>query len=91
MTKTGPHQKTQYEFIAKKVNDLLKKQVKNKELGFMTFIFDVGEGGYMGYLASTRRIDALAMILEWLTKMIQGMTDEDKIELIEKIRAEAKK
>ena len=83
-----PHDKTEYEFIAKSVNDLLKKKYKGKKLGFMTFIFDMSDTGHIGFIASSRRIDSMRMIMEWLNHAIDDLSREDFVEMLEELKKE---
>ena len=85
-----PHEHTEFEFAAKAVNDLLAKRFKKRggpNVQFMTFIVDEGEGGYMGYIASVRRIDAVRVVMAWLTRMIESFDQrqlKDMLVLLEK-------
>ena len=78
-----PHDQTELEFVAKQVNDLLKRKIPNRKLVFLTFISDVGEGGYLGYISSARRIDAIRLITEWLARMLPRLTKEQRREMLE--------
>ena len=85
------HKKTEYEFIAKSVNDLLKKKYKGRKLGFMTFIFDATgetEGTHIGFIASSRRIDSLRMIMEWFSHALNDLTREQFVEMLEELKKE---
>lgn len=77
-----PHDKTEYEFAAKQVNDLLRKLFPDTNVQFMTFLMDEGEGGYIGYIASVRRIDAVRVMMEWMTVMIESFDREQIRELL---------
>ena len=77
------HDKTEYEFMAKSVNDHLARKYKGQNVGFMTFIFDYGDSGHIGFIASSRRIDSIRMITEWLAHAIPGLTRESMIEMLE--------
>lgn len=80
-----PHDRTDLEFDAKAVNDLLKKRSKRRggrKLEFFTFILDGREGGYLGYISSVRRIDAIRVITEWLGRMIPSLTVEERREML---------
>ena len=82
------HAKTEYEFIAKTLNDTLKKKYKGRNLGFMTFIFDVGETGHIGFVASSRRIDSMRMIMEWFSHALDELSREDFVEMLEELKKE---
>ena len=88
--KNRPHEKTEYEFIAKSVNDLLKKKYKGLNVGFMTFIFDQDETGtgHIGFIASSRRIDSMRMIMEWFGFALDDLSREDFIEMLEELKKE---
>lgn len=85
---TAKHDKTEYEFIAKSVNDLLKKKYKGLDLGFMTFIFNQGDDGHIGFIASSRRIDSLRLIMEWFHHALEDLSREDMIEMLEELKKE---
>ena len=78
-----PHEQTEYEFAAKAVNDLLRKRFKNRNVQFLTFVMDEGSSGYMGYIASTRRIDAIRVIFEWLERMLPSLDRTQVREMLE--------
>lgn len=82
------HEKTEYEFIAKSVNDLLKKKYKGQNLGFMTFIFDGSDKGHIGFIASSRRIDSLRLIMEWFSHALGNLTREEFVEMLEELKKE---
>lgn len=82
------HDKTEYEFIAKSVNDLLKKKYKGLDIGFMTFIFDQGETGHIGFIASSRRIDSMRLIMEWLNHALDELSREAFVEMLEELKKE---
>ena len=86
--KNRPHDKTEYEFVAKSVNDLLKKKYPGKKLGFMTFIFDQGDTGHIGFIASSRRIDSLRLIMEWFGHALDEISREDFVEMLEELKKE---
>ena len=79
---------TELEFMAKRVNDLLKKNFPNRELGYMTFVFDQSDSGYIGYLSSIRRVDAFRMITEWLEKSLDSFTRADVVEMLKEYEKE---
>lgn len=79
---------TELEFAAKRVNDLLARTLPHRELGFMTFVFDVGDGGYLGYVASPRRVDAFRMITEWLERSVNGFSRADIVEVLKEYEKE---
>lgn len=85
-----PHEQTELEFAAKAVNDLLKKRFKKRgqKRQFLTFVLDEGGEGYLGYIASVRRIDAIRVIFEWLQRMLPSLTDDQVDELLEELRKE---
>ena len=85
-----PHEATELEFAAKAVNDLLKKRFKKskRKVAFLTFVVDEGEGGYLGYIASVRRIDAVRLIMEWLTRMIDSFDVRQIHELLVELEKE---
>ena len=83
-----PHEKPQYEFAAKLVNDALRKAFPDENLHFMSFVMDEGEGGYTGFLASNRRIDSVRLIMEWLAHAIEGFDRRELLELIKELEKE---
>lgn len=85
-----PHDKTEYEFAAKRVNDLLRELFPNKEVQFLSFVIDQGPAGsgYMGYIASTRRIDAVRVIMEWLDRMVDSFDRQQLRELLIELEKE---
>lgn len=88
MMPINPHEKTQYEFAAKRVNDMLREEFPDEQLQFMSFVMDAGESGFIGYLASTRRIDAVRTIMEWLDKSISGFSRDELRELLVELEKE---
>jgi len=70
---------TELEFVAKQVNDLCKKVIPNRDLNFMTFIFDDEN---VGYISSIKRIDAFRAITEWLERSLKGFTRADVVEML---------
>lgn len=84
----APHEKTQFEFAAKLVNDALRKAFPDEKLHFMSFVMDEGEGGHIGFLASNRRIDSIRMIMEWLEYAVKGLDRRDLLELIKELEKE---
>ena len=85
-----PHDRTEYEFAAKRVNDLLREIFPNKDVQFLSFLIDAGpaDSGYMGYIASTRRIDAVRVIMEWLGRMVESFDREQLRELLVELEKE---
>ncbi len=76
------HEKPKMEFIAKRVNDMLKKEFDDDALGFFTMVYDQGDSGYLGYLSSTRRVDVIRVIMEWLERVIPNFTCDELEEII---------
>lgn len=72
---------TELEFAAKQMNDVLAKRFPNRKLEFMSFVFDYG-GGALGYVSSTRRIDAYRAITEWLHRTVKEFSRADLIEML---------
>lgn len=85
---TAPHERTQFEFAAKIVNDALRKAFPDEKLHFMSFVMDEGKEGHIGFLASNRRIDSVRLIMEWLAHAIEGFDRRDLLELIKELEKE---
>lgn len=83
-----PHEKTEFEFAAKRVNDLLREIFPDTSVQFMTFLMDEGDSGYVGYISSTRRIDAVRVIMEWLSKMIESFDRQQLREMLVELEKE---
>ncbi len=83
-----PHDKTEMEFAAKYVNDKLRERFPDDDLQFMSFVFDVGEHGHTGYVATTRRIDAVRLIMEWLEHTLVGFSRKDMAEMLTELNKE---
>lgn len=88
MPRKQPHDKTEYEFAAKRVNDLLHEIFPDKNVQFLSFVIDEGTGGYMGYIASARRIDAVRVIMEWLDRMFRSFDRKQLRELLIELEKE---
>ena len=88
MTELEKRAATELEFAAKRVNDLLSKTLPGRTLGFMTSVFDLGDGGYIGYLASARRIDAFRVITEWMERSLDGFSRSDIVEMLKEYEKE---
>jgi len=80
-----PHTATELEFAAKQVNDLLAKNFPDSDMNFLSFVMDDNS---LGYLSSTRRIDGLRLIMEWLSHQIQSIDQELFIEMLEELKRE---
>ena len=83
-----PHDQTELEFAAKRVHDLLRELYPDRDLQFLTFIVDSGSSGYIGYIASARRIDAVRLMGEWLERMLPTFSRTDLLEIIKLLEEE---
>lgn len=79
------HTKTELEFAAKQVNDVLAKSFPDKKLTFMSFVFDEES---IGYVSTNKRIDALRSIMEWLSHNIATLSKADFVEMLELLKNE---
>ena len=88
-----PHEFPEFEHAAKAVNELLRERFKDskRKVQFLTFVVDEGEGGYLGYIASVRRIDAVRLIMEWLSRMIDSFDVRQIEELLVELAKELSK
>jgi hypothetical protein len=75
-----PHEKTEYEFKAKRLLDLVKAEFPG--MGAMVFLMDLGEGGNLAYLSSIERVDAFTAILEWQVRTMSLMTKDQVQEML---------
>ncbi|KKL96154.1 hypothetical protein LCGC14_1847390 [marine sediment metagenome] len=63
---------------ANRVGDAIKRQARKagRKCGFIVFVFDFGENGYMGYAADGRREDCIAALQEWIA-LQEGRLHQD--------------
>ena len=54
----------------------------------MSFIFDEGDEGFLGYLASSQRIDSIRLIMEWLDRMIESLDLKELQRLLAELEKE---
>ena len=83
-----PHEATEYEAASKRINELLREIFPDRNLAFMSFVMDLGDSGYIGYMASTRRIDAVRCMMEWMTNMIESFDREQIRDLLVELEKE---
>ena len=82
------HDKTEFEFIAKRINNMLERQFPDKNLCFLTMIMDAGSEGYLGYVANLERIDAIRVVAEWMSKTIGGLSKDDFEDMLTRLKQE---
>lgn len=52
--------------LIRELNERVTAQFKGRPMGIGLFVFDMGEGGYMGWASNCLREDMAASLVEWL-------------------------